>query len=111
MPPGAKPGQRFGGRQKGTPNKQSLPMIRGSILQKDPDLDSGVLLRRAAAVICDELNKALAGKYKPKEVVDWAVKLGRIAADCCEGQLLLSVTSLTRRWLGTTNPRRWSIGL
>ena len=80
MPAGAKPGERRGGRQIGTPNKRSLPAIKAAILQRDPNLDSLSLQRRAAAFVLAEINKLLAGgQYKPAELVDWSVKLARIA--------------------------------
>ena len=77
---GSKPGERRGGRQIGTPNKRSLPAIKAAILQRDPNLDSLSLQRRAAAFVLAEINKLLAGgQYKPAELVDWSVKLARIA--------------------------------
>jgi hypothetical protein len=73
---------RRGGRQKGTPNKQSVPAIKSALLKAEPGLDSIELMRKAAAIVRDEINKALncgEGKYKPGEVIEWCVKLGRIA--------------------------------
>jgi hypothetical protein len=48
-------------------------------MKLEPDLDSVGLMRRAALVVRDEINKAMAGNYKPREVIDWCVKLARIA--------------------------------
>jgi hypothetical protein len=77
---GSKLGERRGGRQKGTPNKRSLPTIKAAIMQREPDLDSISLQRRAAAVVRGEINKLLTGgKYNPAEIIDWCVKLARIA--------------------------------
>jgi hypothetical protein len=77
---GSKPGERRGGRAKGTPNKQSIPAIKAAIVRAHgPKLDSLSLARLAAAGVLAEINKLLATeKYKPAEVVDWYVKLGRI---------------------------------
>ena len=80
MPRGSRPGERRGGRQKGTPNKRSLPAIKAAIMQREPDLDSISLQRRAAGVVRAEINKLLAGgEYDPAVAVDWCVKLARIA--------------------------------
>ena len=77
---GSKPGERRGGRQKGTPNKRSLPAIRAAIQKIEPELDSLSLQRRAAGFVLAEINKLLtAGKYDPAVLVDWSVKLGRLA--------------------------------
>jgi hypothetical protein len=77
---GSKPGQRRGGRQKGTPNKRSLPAIKAAIAQREPNLDSISLQRRAAAVVRGEINKLLtAGEYDPVVAIDWCMKLARIA--------------------------------
>jgi len=77
---GSKPGQRRGGRQKGTPNKRSLPAIKAAIAQRELDLDSISLQRRAAAVVRGEINKLLtAGEYDPVVAIDWCMKLARIA--------------------------------
>jgi hypothetical protein len=77
---GSKPGERRGGRQKGTPNKRSLPEIRAAIQVRNPNLDSLSLQRLAAAAVLAEINKLLdARKYDPDAVVDWCVKLARIA--------------------------------
>jgi hypothetical protein len=77
---GSKPGERRGGRQKGTPNKRSLPAIKAAIMQREPTLDSITLQRRAAGVVRTEINNLLATKgYDPAIVVDWCVKLSRIA--------------------------------
>jgi hypothetical protein len=62
---------RRGGRQKGTPNKQSIPAIKAAIVRANgPGLDSLTLGRLAAGS---------APKYKPSELVDWYVKLARVA--------------------------------
>jgi hypothetical protein len=80
MPSGARPGERRGGRVKGTPNKRSLPAIKAAILQKQPNLDSLSLQRRAAAGILAEIDKLLAKpKYEPAEIIDWYLKLARVA--------------------------------
>jgi hypothetical protein len=72
---------RRGGRQKGTPNKQSIPAIKAAIIRASgPKLDSLTLGRLAAAGILEEINKLRAAeKYKPAELVDWYVKLTRVA--------------------------------
>jgi hypothetical protein len=80
MPRGAKPGERRGGRKKGTPNKQSIPAIKNALMKSEPGLDSIDLMRRAAGFVLTEITKLLAaGKYDPKVLVDWSVKLGRLA--------------------------------
>jgi hypothetical protein len=80
MPRGSRPGEHRGGRQKGTPNKRSLPAIKAAIMQRQPELDSISLQRRVAAVVREEINRALTGgKYNPAEIIDWCVKLARIA--------------------------------
>jgi hypothetical protein len=58
---GSRPGERRGGRQKGTPNQRSLPAIKAAIAQKQPALDSLSLQRLAAAAVHAEINKLLAG--------------------------------------------------
>src|SRR6516164_10543919 len=80
MPRVARPGERRGGRQKGTPNKRSLPAIKTAIAQREPDLDSISLQRRAAAVVRGEITKLLTGgEYDPVVAIDWCMKLARIA--------------------------------
>jgi hypothetical protein len=80
---GSKPGERRGGRAKGTPNKRSLPAIKAAIQVRNPNLDSLSLQRLAAAAVLAEINKLLdARKYDPDAVVDWCVKLARIAEGC-----------------------------
>ena len=77
---GSRPGERRGGRQKGTPNQRSLPAIKAAIAQRVPDLDSISLLRRTAAVVRAEINRLIAeGKYDPEVLIDWCMKLGRLA--------------------------------
>jgi hypothetical protein len=47
---------------------------------RNPNLDSLSLQRPAAAGVLSEINKLLAEKkYDPAELVDWYIKLGRIA--------------------------------
>lgn len=54
-------GAKTGGRQKGTPNKQSIPAIKAAIVRAHgPKLDSLSLGRLAAAGILVEINKVLA---------------------------------------------------
>jgi hypothetical protein len=49
-------------------------------MQREPDLDSISLQRRAASVVRGEINKLLtAGGYDPAVAIDWCVKLARIA--------------------------------
>jgi hypothetical protein len=80
MPRGARQGERRGGRQKGTPNKRSLPANKAAIMQRQPELDSISHQRKAAAVVREEINKALTGgKYSPAEIINWCVKLAPIA--------------------------------
>jgi hypothetical protein len=77
---GARPGERRGGRKKGTPNKRSIPAIQAAIKQKHPDLDSLSLQRCAAAAILAEIEKVRSQKrYDAKALVDWCVKLARAA--------------------------------
>jgi hypothetical protein len=77
---GSKPGERRGGRAKGTPNKRSLPAIKIAIKVRNPNLDSLSLQRLAAAAVLGEINKLLAVKrYNPAELIDWYMKLARIA--------------------------------
>ena len=80
MPRGAAPGERRGGRQKGTQNKQSIPAIQAAIIRaKGPDLDSLTLGRFAAYTVLEEMDKLKAApKYDPRLIVDWSVKLARI---------------------------------
>jgi hypothetical protein len=77
----AKPGERRGGRQKGSPNKQSIPAIKAAIVRAHgPDLDSLSLQRLAAVGVLTEIRKALtSANYKPAELIDWYLKLARIA--------------------------------
>jgi hypothetical protein len=77
---GARPGERRGGRAKGTPNKRSIPAIQAAIKEKHPDLDSLSLQRYSAAGILAEIEKLrIQKKYDPKALVDWCVKLARVA--------------------------------
>jgi hypothetical protein len=77
---GARPGERRGGRAKGTPNKRSIPAIQAAIKDKHPDLDSLSLQRCSAAGILAEIEKVRSQKrYDPKALVDWCVKLARVA--------------------------------
>jgi hypothetical protein len=78
---GSKPGERRGGRAKGTPNKRSLPAIKAAtILERNPNLDSLSLQRFAAAGVLTEIRKVVAaGKYDPAELIDWYLKLARVA--------------------------------
>jgi hypothetical protein len=47
---------------------------------RNPDLDSLSLQRLAAAGVLAEINKLLAAKrYNPAELIDWYMKLARIA--------------------------------
>jgi hypothetical protein len=55
---GSKPGERRGGRAKGTPNKRSLPAIKAAIQVRNPNLDSLSLQRLAAAAVLGEINRA-----------------------------------------------------
>jgi hypothetical protein len=49
-------------------------------MQREPELDSISLQRRAAAVVRGEINKLMTGgEYDPAIVVDWCMKLARIA--------------------------------
>lgn len=62
MPRGAKPGQRFGGRQKGTPNKKSLD-ISEKIKKLGCDPFEGMIKIAEEALLSKDL--ALAGNmYK-----------------------------------------------
>jgi hypothetical protein len=74
-------GFKAGGRVKGTPNKQSIPAIKAAIVRANgPSLDSLSLGRLAAYRVLEEINKVVAsGKYKSAEIIDWYVKLARIA--------------------------------
>jgi hypothetical protein len=77
---GARPGERRGGRKKGTPNKRSIPAIQAAIKAKQPDLDSLSLQRSSAAGIRAEIEKVRSRKrYDAKALVDWYVKLARVA--------------------------------
>jgi hypothetical protein len=78
---GPKPGQRPSGRQKGTPNKRSLPAIQAAIRDKNPDLDSLSLQRFAAAAILEQIDEARKNKKcSPGVLIDWYAKLARAAA-------------------------------
>jgi hypothetical protein len=80
MPRGSRPGERRGGRAKGTRNKRSLPAIKAAIQAHNPDLDSLSLQRLSAAGVLVEIKKLLASnKYEPAELIDWYMKLARIA--------------------------------
>jgi hypothetical protein len=71
---------RRGGRKKGTPNKRSIPAIQAAIKAKQPDLDSLSLQRSSAAGIRAEIEKVRSQKgYDAKALVDWYVKLARVA--------------------------------
>jgi hypothetical protein len=77
---GARPGERRGGRAKGTPNKRSIPAIQAAIKEKHPDLDSLSLQRCSAACILAEIEKVRSQeRYDAKALVDWYVKLARVA--------------------------------
>jgi hypothetical protein len=77
---GARPGERRGGRAKGTPNKRSIPAIRAAVIETLPHLDSLSLQRYAAAAILEEIEKLRSQKrYDAKAMVDWLVKLARVA--------------------------------
>jgi hypothetical protein len=77
---GSAPGERRGGRKKGTPNKRSIPAIQGAIKEKYPDLDSLSLQRYSAACILAEIEKVRSQKrYEANALVDWYVKLARVA--------------------------------
>jgi hypothetical protein len=78
--PGGGSTYRRGGRQKGTPNKQSIPAIKAAIIRANgPELDSLSLGRLAAYTVLEEMNKLKAAEeYDPEVLVDWAVKLARI---------------------------------
>jgi hypothetical protein len=77
---GSAPGERRGGRKKGTPNKRSIPAIQGAIKEKYPDLDRLSLQRHSAAGILAEIEKVRSQKrYDPKVLIDWLVKLARVA--------------------------------
>jgi hypothetical protein len=57
-----------------------LPAIKAAILQRDPELDSISLQRRAAAVVQGEIKKLLSSRdYDPVIAIDWCMKLARIA--------------------------------
>ena len=80
MPGGSKPGERRGGRPKGGRNKRSIAAVKAVILERDPELDSISLARRAAGFVLTEIKKLLASeRYDPVVLVDWSVKLGRLA--------------------------------
>jgi hypothetical protein len=77
---GSAPGERRGGRKKGTPNKRSIPAIQAAIKEKHPDLDSLSLQRYSAAAILGEIEKVRSQKrYDASALVDWYVKLARVA--------------------------------
>jgi hypothetical protein len=79
MPRGARPGERRGGRAKGTPNKQSIPAIKAAIIREEgPRLDSIELKRMAAAMVLGEIRKLAGEKYDPEVLIDWCLKLGWI---------------------------------
>jgi hypothetical protein len=77
---GSAPGERRGGRKKGTPNKRSIPAIQATVEEKHPDLDSLSLQRYSAAGILAEMEKVRSQKrYDAGALVDWYVKLARVA--------------------------------
>jgi hypothetical protein len=77
---GARPGERRGGRAKGTPNKRSIPALQAAIMEKHPDLDSLSLQRCSAAGILAEIEKVRSQKRcDANALVDWYVKLARVA--------------------------------
>lgn len=77
---GARPGERRGGRAKGTPNKRSLPAIKAAVIETLPHLDSLSLQRYAAAAILKEIENLRSQKrYDARAMVDWLVKLARVA--------------------------------
>jgi hypothetical protein len=77
---GAKPGERRGGRTKGTPNKRSVPAIVAAVARVLPGLDSLSLQRYAAAGILEIIEKARDKKpLDAKALVDWYLKLARVA--------------------------------
>jgi hypothetical protein len=77
---GSAPGERRGGRKKGTPNKRSIPAIQAAIKEKHPDLDSLSLQRCSAACILAEIEKLrIQKRYDPQALIDWCVKLARVA--------------------------------
>jgi hypothetical protein len=85
---GARPGERRGGRAKGTP-KRSIPAIQAAIKEKHPELDSLSLQRCSAACILAEIEKVRSQeRYDAKALVDWYVKLARVA----KPNFLLSLT-------------------
>jgi hypothetical protein len=77
---GARPGERRGGRKKGTPNKRSIPAIQAAIKDKHPDLGSLSLQRYSAAGILAEIEQVRSQKrYDADALVDWYFKLVRVA--------------------------------
>jgi hypothetical protein len=80
MPRGSRPGERRGVRAKGTRNKRSLPAIKAAIQAHNLDLDSLSLQRFSAAGVLVEIKKlSAAEKYDPTELIDWYMKLARVA--------------------------------
>ena len=76
---GSAPGERRGGRKKGTPNKRSIPALQGAIMEKHPDLDSLSLQRHSVAGILAEIENLRSQKrYDANALVDWYVKLARV---------------------------------
>jgi hypothetical protein len=85
MPRGSKPGERRGGRQKGTPNKNSLE--RAAIVQKKIKDSGQALAIERLEVIAAEF-EALAEIYRPGQkggdetkYVQYLSKAGSILAD------------------------------
>lgn len=72
MPRGAAPGERRGGRQKGTPNKRTVDGERyARAIVEDPQVRATLLAQAQAGTLAPELFKVfLAYAYgKPYEVV------------------------------------------
>jgi hypothetical protein len=78
---GSRPGEHRGGRKKGTPNKVSIPQIMINAQTAYPTMDAAGLQRYAAAGILAEIEKVRAtkNKYNARVMVDWYVKLARVA--------------------------------
>jgi hypothetical protein len=76
---GSAPGERRGGRKKGTPNKRSIPALQAAIMERHPDLDSLSLQRCSVAGILTEIENLRSQKrYDANALVDWYVKLARV---------------------------------
>lgn len=79
---GSAPGEHRGGRKKGSLNKvPSIPQIMDKAQANHPTMDAAGLQRYAAAGILAEIEKVRASgkKYNAKVLVDWYVKLARVA--------------------------------